>query len=57
MVFAKNLILDFFKNYFGDALIENSCLGPETSLFFSSKVSMIGCGEELFLIPSHEWVL
>jgi hypothetical protein len=51
MVVAKTLILDNVKNYFGAALIEKSCLGPDISLcFFSSKVCMIGCGEELFLI-------
>jgi hypothetical protein len=49
MVFAKTLIFEFVKNYFGDALIEKSCLGPETSLCFSSKVCVIGFEEELFL--------
>jgi hypothetical protein len=50
MVFAKTLIFGFVKNYFGATLIEKSFLGPETTLCFSSKASMIGSKEELFLI-------
>jgi hypothetical protein len=57
MVVAKTLIFGFVNNYFGANLIEKSCLGPETSLCFSSKVCMILYEEELFLILSHEWML
>jgi hypothetical protein len=57
MVVAKTLIFGFVKNYFRATLIEKSCLGPETSLCFSSKACVIGSEEELFLILSHEWML
>ena len=57
MVVAKTLIFGFVKNYFGVALIEKSCLGPETILCFSSKTCVIGSEEELFLILSHEWMM
>jgi hypothetical protein len=57
MVVAKTLIFGFVKNYFGATLIEKSCLGPKTSLCFSSKACVIGSEEELFLILSHEWML
>jgi hypothetical protein len=57
MVVAKTLIFGFVKNYFRATLIEKSFLGPETSLCFSSNACVIGCGEELFLILSHEWML
>jgi hypothetical protein len=57
MVFAKTLIFGFVKNYFKATLIEKSCLGPETSFCFSSKVCVIGSKEELFLTLSHEWML
>jgi len=57
MVVAKTLIFGFVKNYFRANLIEKSCLGPETSLCFSSKACVIGSEEELFMILSHEWML
>jgi hypothetical protein len=50
MVVAKTLIFGFVKNYFGAALIEKSCLGPEKILCFSTKACVIGSEEELFVI-------
>jgi hypothetical protein len=42
MVFAKTLVFGIVKNYFGNTLIEKSCLGSETNLFFTSKTCVIG---------------
>jgi hypothetical protein len=57
MVLEKTLIFGFVKNYFKATLIEKCCLGPETSLCFSSKACVIGSKEELFLTLPNEWML